>query len=110
MPLLLAEPGYADRFRQQHPVVLNTTRVPPRPAPAVTPGCRCRLRWCRASAVGWSCRSGDVDAVVRAVLGLAADPQRARRMGAAGHAAVAAEFVAALEHAALQRPTTAGLV
>jgi len=60
---------------------------------------------------------GDVDAVVRAVLGLAADPQRARRMGAAGHAAVAAEydwdmvaaeFVAALEHAALQRPTPAG--
>ncbi|MDQ3359286.1 MAG: glycosyl transferase, partial [Actinomycetota bacterium] len=27
MSLLLAEPGYADRFRQQHPVVLNTTRV-----------------------------------------------------------------------------------
>ena len=51
---------------------------------------------------------GDVEAVVRAVLGLAADPQRARRMGAAGHAAVAAEFVAALEHAALQRPTPAG--
>ena len=38
MSLLLAEPGYADRFRQQHPVVLNTTRVPPRPAPAATPG------------------------------------------------------------------------
>lgn len=31
MPLLLAEHGYAERFRQDHVVVPNTTRVPPHP-------------------------------------------------------------------------------
>ena len=31
--LILAEHGYADRFRRRHPVVPNTTYVPDRPAP-----------------------------------------------------------------------------
>jgi glycosyltransferase involved in cell wall biosynthesis len=31
--LMLAEPGYASRFRQRHPVVPNATYVPDRPAP-----------------------------------------------------------------------------
>lgn len=33
MPLLLAEHEYAGRFRKEHPVVPNTTRVPPHPVP-----------------------------------------------------------------------------
>lgn len=33
MPLLLAEHEYASRFRQEHPVVPNTTRVPAEPLP-----------------------------------------------------------------------------
>lgn len=33
MPLLLAEHEYASRFRREHPVVPNTTRVPRRPVP-----------------------------------------------------------------------------
>lgn len=33
MPLLLAEHEYATRFRLEHPVVPNTTRVPPEPLP-----------------------------------------------------------------------------
>lgn len=33
MPLLLAEHEYAGRFRREHPVVPNTTRVPRRPVP-----------------------------------------------------------------------------
>ncbi len=37
MPLLLAEEGYAARFRRPHPVVPNTTRVPPRPPMAARP-------------------------------------------------------------------------
>src|SRR5690606_20317728 len=36
MPLLLADDHYASRFRQPHPVVPNTARVPARPLPAAT--------------------------------------------------------------------------
>lgn len=36
--LLLADSGYAERFRLNHPVVLNTTMVPSDPPPAGVPG------------------------------------------------------------------------
>src|SRR5690606_11164568 len=38
LPLLLADHHYAERFTRSHPVIPNTTRVPPVPAPAATPG------------------------------------------------------------------------
>lgn len=38
LPLLLADHQYAGRFRTEHPIVPNTTRVPPQPVPAATPG------------------------------------------------------------------------
>lgn len=230
MSLVLAEHGYADRFRRNHPVVPNTTRVPPRTAPAATPGPdgvqrvvylgnvsperglaqmvavgrllrdstggqvrveligsalggtepalaaahrEGMLTWhgfvpsdralpmldgalaglallhdvpnyrhsmptkvieylahgvpavvtplpvpaalVQGSGGGLVVPFGDVDAAVQALLGLAADPQQARRMGVAGHAAVATaydwdvvapDFVAALERAALKRSTS----
>ncbi len=38
MPLLLADHEYAARFREDHPVVPNTTRVPSEPLPAAITG------------------------------------------------------------------------
>lgn len=37
IPLLLADQQYAQRFRREHPVVPNTTRVPEQAAPAAVP-------------------------------------------------------------------------
>lgn len=66
-PLLLADARYADRFVRDHPVVPNSTTVPPSPAPAAVPDEAGRLRVVYLGSITMERGAGEVVEVARAL-------------------------------------------